>query len=271
MNRLSCNEITTYRWTFEEDVANYVRAGWRGIGVWRQKLSDFGEERGIELVRETGLTVSNLLWAGGFTGSDGRSYRDSVVDAREAIATAADLRAGCLVLYSGARGGHTHTHALRLLRDALDELLPIAEKKTVPLAIEPVNATYAAGWSFLADFERTADLIAAYQSPCLKIVYDTYYYGCDAALTERLSELAPLIAIVHLADGRWSGPEQDRTPLFSGEIPLCQIVQALEAGNYSGWYDLELMGQEIETSDYAELLHHSKQAFEHLYNTVQVD
>ena len=89
MARLSMNEMTTYRWSFEEDVQNYVASGIGAIGVWRQKLSDFGEEKGIELLSESGLAVSSLLWAGGFTGSEGRTYKESLQDAREAMGLAA--------------------------------------------------------------------------------------------------------------------------------------------------------------------------------------
>ena len=60
MPRLSINEVTTYRWSFEEDVQNYRNAGIDGIAVWRQKLSDYGESKGAELLRESGLTVSSL-------------------------------------------------------------------------------------------------------------------------------------------------------------------------------------------------------------------
>ena len=74
MAELSINEMTTFRWTFDEDVANYAAAGVRAIGVWRQKLADYGEERGIELLRDSGLRVSNLLWAGGLSGWDGRNF-----------------------------------------------------------------------------------------------------------------------------------------------------------------------------------------------------
>jgi hypothetical protein len=35
--------------------------------------------------------------------------------------------AGCLVIYSGGRNNHIARHAGRLLRMALDELLPIAD------------------------------------------------------------------------------------------------------------------------------------------------
>ena len=52
MLRLSMNELTTFRWSFEEDVHNYAAADINAIGVWRQKLSDYGEEKCIELLSE---------------------------------------------------------------------------------------------------------------------------------------------------------------------------------------------------------------------------
>ncbi len=114
MARLSINEMTTYRWSFEEDVEQFRAAGVLAIGVWRQKLADFGEAKAAELLADSGLAVSNLLWAGGFTGSDGHSYSESLKDAADAIRLAATLRAGCLVVYSGGRNNHTQNHARRL-------------------------------------------------------------------------------------------------------------------------------------------------------------
>ena len=45
MAMLSMNETTTFRWSFEEDVARYAAAGIPAMGVWRQKLSDCGPTR----------------------------------------------------------------------------------------------------------------------------------------------------------------------------------------------------------------------------------
>ena len=45
MARLSINEMTTYRWSFEEDVVQLRAAGIPAIGVWRQKLADYGEAK----------------------------------------------------------------------------------------------------------------------------------------------------------------------------------------------------------------------------------
>jgi len=93
------SEVTTFRWSFEQDVFNYVAAGYESIGVWRQKLADFGEEAGIDLLAESGLRVSHLLWAGGFTGSDGRTWNEAIDDACQAIRLAGAMNAGCLIVY----------------------------------------------------------------------------------------------------------------------------------------------------------------------------
>ena len=48
MPTLSMNEVTTYRWSLEDDLRQYAQAGYEGIGVWRQKLSDYGEEAAVD-------------------------------------------------------------------------------------------------------------------------------------------------------------------------------------------------------------------------------
>lgn len=265
MAQLSINEVTTYRWSFEEDVERYVAAGIGAIGVWRPKLSDFGEEKGIELLADSGLKVSNLLWAGGFTGSDGRSHRDSIDDAAEAIRLAAALCAGCLVLYSGGRGGHTHQHARRLLYDALDTLIPLAERNAVTLAIEPMHAHCAVDWTFLTSLDDALQVVAKFRHDRLKIVLDTFHLGHECGLSSRLGEVARDVAIVHLGDGE-SPPdrEQNRTRLGNGSLPLREITSALLSAGYDGYFDVELIGEEICADDYVPLLEHSKRAVSEL-------
>jgi sugar phosphate isomerase/epimerase len=265
MAQLSMNEMTTYRWSFEEDVEQYLRAGIRGIGVWRQKLSDFGEEKGIELLADSGLQVSNLLWAGGFTGSDGRSLRESIDDAEEAVRLAAQMRAGCLIVYSGGRAGHTHNHARRLVKEALAELAPLAAELHVTLALEPMHLGCAAEWTFLTGLDDTLALLDLVGSPWLKLAFDTYHLGQDQQAVERMDEIASRIAVVHLGDcKRPPLDEQNRSRLGEGAIPLKEIVDALRGAGYDGFYDVELMGEDIEAADYCELLRQSKQAFAEL-------
>ena len=261
MVRISMNELTTYRWSFEQDVAAYRKGGFSGIGVWRQKLSDFGEEAGVRLLVESGLRVSNLLWAGGFTGSEGRSLDDSVEDADHALRLACCMDAGCLVLYTGSRGGHTVKHAWRLARNALRELVPMAEAVQVPLAIEPMHEGCAGEWTYLTDLSKTVSLIDEVGSDQLKIVFDTYHFGQPPVCLRQIEELAPRIAIVHVADSHQPPcGEQNRCLLGEGEIPLAEIVSALKSGGYDGFFDVELRGEDIEPFDYPHLIEHSKSA-----------
>ncbi len=265
MARLSMNEMTTYRWSFDKDVSEYRAAGIPAIGVWRQKISDFGEEKAIELLTEAGLPVSNLLWAGGFTGSDGHTFRESIAEAAETIRLAAALKAGCLIVYSGGRAGHTHNHARRLLTDGLKELAPLAEELRVTLAIEPMHAACASECTFLTSLADVFPLLDAVGSPRLQLAFDVYHFGADRASLDLLPRFAGRIGIVHLGDGKTPiDQEQNRTRLGDGDIPLGEVVAALKATGYDGDFDVELIGQEIEATDYRDLLRHSKAAYDRL-------
>jgi len=266
MALLSINEVTTFRWSFEEDVQRYADAGVRGIGVWRQKLTDYGEEKAAELLKEKGIKASTLLWAGGFTGSDGRSFRDSIDDGLEAVRQAALVGAPCLVVYSGARAGHTHNHARRLFRDALRELAAAAKEANVVLAVEPMHSGCAADWTFLTTVEDTLTVLDQAESPDhVKMVFDTYHMGFHPRIAARIGDFVNRIALVQLGDGK-NPPEgeQSRCRLGEGSIPLGELVSALRGAGYNGYYDVELIGEEFDDADYASLVMHAKQSFARL-------
>jgi sugar phosphate isomerase/epimerase len=259
------NEMTTFRWTFEEDVQHYQSAGYPAIGVWRQKLADYGEEKGIELLRDSGLAVSNLMWAGGFTGSDGHTHRESIDDALLAIRLAGAMKAKSLVVYSGSRAGHTVNHARRLLLTALKELAPVAQQHRVRLALEPMHTSCAGEWTFLTGLDDALALVDQVGSPAVQLVYDTYHLGWQPGAAERIRDLVERIAVVHLADGkRPSDSEQTRTRLGEGQIPLVEILSALNQAGYDGDYDVELVGPDLESTDYTQLLAHSRTAYDEL-------
>lgn len=262
---LAMNEMTTYRWSFEKDVEQYLAAGIGQIGVWRPKLADFGEIKGLDLLAESGLGVSSLHWTGGFTGSDARSYSESLQDGREAIRVAAELQANCLLVHSGARAGHTRNHARRLLQQALCDLLETAQDACVPLALEPMPCESASDWTFLHTLDETLELMDRIGSPWLKIVFDTYHLGDSPTALDRIPELVSRIALVQLADA--TGPpsdEQDRFPLGCGNLPLDGIVGRLQSAGYAGAWEVELIGPEIEASEYHALLQQTVEAFQQL-------
>ncbi len=271
MAQISINEATTFRWSFEEDVAYYHAAGVRAMGVWRAKLSDYGEERGAELLAEYGMTVSNLMWAGGFTGSEGPSFEDMVADAADAIRLAAAIGAGSLILYSGGRSGHTWNYARRLLRDALSRLDPIALDLGVTLALEPMHPTCAAPCTVLTTIDETLAAIDAAACRATKLAFDTYHLGHGSLTPAQIAAAAPHVAIVHLADARGEPQEEtNRCRLGEGRLPLAKIVAALAKGGYDGWYDVELYGEDMQDLAYEETIAHSLRAFSRLSHPARV-
>lgn len=263
MARLAVSELTTLRWSFEEDVERYPALSVSAIGVWRQKLADLGDEKGAELLAASGLVVSSLQWAGGFTGSDGRSHEDSLADARQAIHTAALLGTRCLTIHSGARAIHTHSHAHRLFRQALDKLLPLAEERGIMLAIEPMNGDCGGDFTFFNCLDETQQLVESIRSPALGITFDTFHWGHHPGLFDRLRQLAPRLALVQLGDSHQPPQrEPNRCPLGQGTIPLREIVRSLIASGYDGFFEVELQGEDIEAVDYRDVICQSRAAFD---------
>src|SRR5688572_26136227 len=262
MPQLGISELTTFRWSFEEDVAHYRSCGVSAIGVWRQKLADIGEERGAELLAEAGLDVTSLQWAGGFTGSDGHSHEESLQDARQALVAAEILRAGCLIVHSGARGIHTHSHARRLFHLALDELLPLAEEHGIVLAVEPMQGECGGEFTFLNCLDESIKLIDKYRSSALKMALDTYHWGHQPSFLGYLPELAPKLALVQLGDSRQPPRgETNHCLLGEGQVPLREIVQRLSSAGYDGPFEVELMGEETEAASYDEIVRRAVAVF----------
>ncbi|TWT94042.1 Xylose isomerase-like TIM barrel [Botrimarina colliarenosi] len=265
MARLSMNQLTTYRWSFEEDLLHCRDAGYDGIGVWVRKLRDFGEERAAEMLLESGLAVANVSWEGGFTGADAAGSEENIAAAQDTLQLCGELGAECLTIHSGGRNSHTNRHAGRLLRAALDRLLPYAEAARVPIAIEPMHAACAEGWTILTSLPETLQLLEEYRSPALRMALDTYHFPIEAADWPLLRELAGYLAVVHLGDvDQPHDVDQSRVPLGEGQAPLAGIVQTLVEAGYAGFFDVKLMGPAFDAVDYHGVLRQSRRAFTRL-------
>lgn len=270
MERVAVSELTMLRWPFEEDAAWIQRLGFGAIGVWREKLADFGEEKGAELLTEAGLAVSSLQWAGGFTGSEGMTFAESLDDAIEAIDTAALLQAHCLIVHSGSQAGHTRSHAHRLLRTALKTLVPYAREAGVRLALEPMRLGVGRDWTLLSSLRQCSDLINDLGTTQVGIVFDTYHLGTQPNIVDQIHEYIGQICLVQVADQRQEPTdEQNRCLIGEGRLGIPEILGAFEANQFSGYYEIELLGEELEPLSYPEVLTHSKDAFAHCYSGIR--
>ena len=263
--RFSANGLTTLRWDLLQDVGGCHDLGISSIGLWRPKVLEFGEERAIELLNDAALDVSSLSWIGGFTGTNGHGFRDSIWDAREAIRFAGKVGADTVVVLSGSRGSHTLNHARRLLLEALRELADDAEAAGVALALPPMHPIFASDWTFLKSLDEAVDILAMTGHHRVKLAFDTYHLWREPDLLSRLPELVPLLGIVQVSD--WREPtrsRQDRLVPGDGVIPLAEIFESLIRGGYQGHFDLQVWSDDTWGEDYLELLRRARDQFESL-------
>lgn len=258
MNPVSINQLSTLRWDFSEDAHAYASRGFQGIGIYRPKLEDFGLERAIDLLAELSLSATSLSWGGGFTGSDGRAVDDAITDAMAAVRDAANLQADTLILLAGGRNNHIRNHARRTLCDALRQVAIVAEEFGVRLSLEPFHRGCGNEWSFVNDIESTLEIIETVDNTQLGVALDTYHM-MDEEVTGWLPDILGHVNLVQLGDARHSPVgEMNRCLLGSGCVPLQRILATLDEHGYSGPLEVEVIGEDVESLTYDQLLDHTR-------------
>ena len=252
LRQISACQFSSRSWSLEEDLVGYRSLGFESIGVWRQKIEDYGVSKAVDLIHESSLSVSSLHFAGGFTG-DGCGLADSVEDTFNAIDLAARLNANCLLIHPGALNGHLRTHISKVFQSVLDEILPYAAARDVQLVVEPVLDQPFSQFTFQQTIDETIDLLNANAS--LGIALDLYHVGMDAVAFDRLPEYVDRIKLVQLADRTrrsWDLQKQPgnerksfRLPLGDGDIRIEYWLLQLNALGYRGPFEVELYGADV--------------------------
>ena len=263
--RLAASQLMTLRTSLEDDVVAVRQAGYDGIGLLRDKLHECGTEKAAEMLAEFQLSVSSLNWAGGFTGDEVLSWEGCIQDALHAVDEAAQVKAGCLIVHSGARAGHTRPHSWRLFRHALDRLLPHAERQGVVLGLEPMHPRAGQRWSIADSIPELLECVERFHSPHLKLVFDSYHLCHDQAWPAWLEQNRERIALIHLADANEPpSDEQNRCLLGTGNLPLACFMHKLAEIGYEGFVEVELFGRSLEGEPFSEILSHSRSAVRQL-------
>lgn len=262
MPRISCSEMTTYRWSFEEDVSGYLAAGVGAVGLWLRKLSEFGEERGIEYLNESGLAVTSLSCAGGFTGADGQTFREAVSDALDAVQLASSLRAGCLVVVTGGRAGHTANHARRIVVEALRMLGDAGAALGVQIAVQPLLRQPNERCSFLTSLSSTVDLVEFCGHSHVGLVLDLSRSG--AAVQGSRNTRPSLAALAkHVKLATLCEPPSLACAGENGQA-LGAAIGQLELAGYRGGYELQVLCETSWNSDYLQLLVNYRETLEEI-------
>ena len=240
--KLSVNQSTTLRWSFEEDVVRYRQSGIDAIGLWVPKLLECGEERARDWLSENGLSVSTLSYAGGFTGAFGHDLADVLVETRGLIELAGVLQAESLVVVSGPINNHITKHATRLVVESLKELADVAAENGVTLSLMPMRKAFSKDWTFLNTLDDALAVLDRVNHPAVRLAFDIYHLWPERDLLQRLPQIVSRIGVVQVSDAAATAGrvEYDRVLPGEGILPVEEILAGLIEAGYRGYMDYQI-------------------------------
>jgi sugar phosphate isomerase/epimerase len=244
--RLSVSAVSSWRDSFDDDLALWADLGIDHVGLSYRKLEEAGIDAAVERVRRAGLRVSNVVELGWWDLADPSTWTAQRERLDVAVGVAAAL-GGCLVLTSGPALGLDWDDAAARFSDAVAPVRERAVASDVVLTVEHTGALRL-DLSFCTTFADGADLASrAGIGLCMEIS------SCFAErdLAARIAAAADVLAHVQISDfviGSLCTP--DRAVPGDGDIPLERIVDALVSAGYRGAFELELVGPRIEDEGY---------------------
>jgi sugar phosphate isomerase/epimerase len=262
-SRLSLNQITTNGWNVREAVEGCVRADIHWIGLWRDKVQDYGLANTRRLIAEAGLQVSSLCRGGWFPAGTKAERLARIDDNRRAIEEAAELGTTVLVLVCGPAPDRDIAAGRAMVEDALALLLPTAQAAGVTLGIEPLHPMFAADRSVIVTMAEANRLIDSFCSAFLGVVVDAYHVWWDPDIFTQIARAAGHILGFHISD--WPVPLPDillgRAMMGDGLIDLQPLRSAVELTGYHGPIEVEIFNRAIWDTPGEEVLDLMKQRY----------
>jgi sugar phosphate isomerase/epimerase len=237
---LSLNTATVRKqWNLAQIIDGCARHGIRGISPWRDQIAGLGLKKTVSLIKQTGLTVTGLCRGGFFSAPD---WKD---DNLRAIEEAHTLGAPALILVVGGMPEQSKdlAGARQRIEDSISEILPIARKANVPLAIEPLHPMQV-GRACVNTLEQALDMCDAIGQG-VGVAVDVYHVWWDPKLQSQLARARGRILGYHICD--WLPATRDlfndRGMMGDGVIDLPRIRGWVEAAGYTGFQEVEIFSE----------------------------
>jgi len=250
LDRLSLNQATVKHLSLAEAVALCVRHDIPAIGLWRDRVAEAGLAEASAAVRAAGLRVSSLCRGGFFTAADPDGRRAARADNLAALAEAAELGAGTLVLVCGGLppGQRDLGLARRMISDAIGSLVPQAMRLGVRLGIEALHPMFCADRCVISSLGEALDLALLFPADAVGVVVDTYHVWWDARLADQIARAGRRIVSFQVCD--WVLPLPADTLLGRGHlgdgcIDFAPIAGAVAAAGYDGDVEVEIFNAEV--------------------------
>jgi sugar phosphate isomerase/epimerase len=246
-DRLSVSAVSSWRSSFDDDLALWQRLGVRHVGLSLRKCEEVGLDVAVERVRELGLRVSNFVECGWCQLSDASTwpaYRGRLLAAVDAMRA---LDAPILALTTGPAGPLEWEAATAALARVLAPVIPAARAAGVRIAIENTSPMRL-DLSFATTLRDTVDLA---QQLDVEVCVELNSCWAERGFVATVARTASRLGHVQVSDASIaSRTTPDRLVPGDGDIPLERRLGALLAAGYAGAFEIEMVGPRIEEEGY---------------------
>jgi len=246
-DRLSVSAVSSWRASFDDDLALWDRLGVGHVGLSLRKCEEVGLERAAERVRAAGLRVSNVVecgWCELDNLDTWPAYQDRLLAALDVMRV---LGAPVLVLTTGPAGELEWEHAAGALGRVLNPVRIAAAEAGIRLAIENTSPMRL-DLSFTTTLRDTVDLA---EHLGLAVCMELNSCWAERAFVATVLRARPRLAHVQVSDARvGSLSTPDRLVPGDGDLPLTRRLGEIIAAGYGGAFELEMVGPRIEDEGY---------------------
>jgi len=249
--------MTSARWSLDEDLAFYDRAGISQVGLSFDKLlaaagHDLdGVEHAARRVAAAGVRVTNMLGLGVFALGAPATWGPQGERLLAAVETGVLVGAECLVALTGPAGPMRWEEAADTLASAAGPFLGAARAAGVAVALEHTNSLRM-DVSFLHTLRDTVDLAGRMD---LGVCLDISACWGERALADTLAAGAASLLLVQVSD--WTVGARctpDRVVPGDGDIPLHRFLRDVAGAGYDGVFDVEVLGPRVEDMGYTDVI-----------------
>ncbi|MFI9842492.1 sugar phosphate isomerase/epimerase family protein [Nonomuraea sp. NPDC051941] len=250
--QISFNQMTARDLPLETTARIARETGFEGIGVLPATIDRLGA-RGVAAVLDAeGLRATSVSAFVGLIDPSPEAQMARMTAAARMLAAAAELGVPLVTVVGGPTPLLSPRQAWERALTAMDELLERAEQEGAEVLVEPLHPVLA-GESVATSVADAQMLIG--RSDAGGIVVDTWHVWWDTQLREQVRRAGGRIRIVHLSD--WAagpGAGLDRVLPGKGISDLPAICADLLDGGFGGWWELEILAENLRAEDQVSLI-----------------
>ncbi len=252
------SEVTTWPWSFEDDVSRYGTLGASAIEIWEFKLDRDLRKRREQLASAMahGLSVSSFQADVHALFPTHLKREPAALEARrdaflKTLDTLAPMLPGTVfVLNTGIAADGDVQAAFEKTVHTYHALTRRARELGVRLALEPLHPLAMNEDSFAWNLEDALDIVDAVGSDVLGICADMWNLAGQHDLRSRLARCAGKIFLAQVSDYRRPRSFLDRLAVGDGSTDFRPFVDGLRDSAYDGPIVLEIFSKDVPDSLY---------------------